>query len=249
MFFGKSKKSKTKRDGLNRNYVPLTTGIVAWYDASELQSITKDGSNKVSAWKDKSGNGYHLSQGTGTAQPTWQSGQLGGKATLNFDGSDWFSLNAGLYTIPNGDNTVVVVTKRTSEDASIDTVIGMATAGSNNYFHIFSATAGVQSFKNRTGVAGTVSVTGLTNTNYNVTICRRTGTTQGIETNNGGETTNTSAQSDASIDEGWIGCATANTLPLIGDVAEIIIYNRLLSTFETTRLFRYINKKWGIAVS
>jgi hypothetical protein len=40
-----------------------------WYRAD--LGVTKDGSDRVSAWADQSGNGYNASQGTGSLQPLW----------------------------------------------------------------------------------------------------------------------------------------------------------------------------------
>ena len=40
-----------------------------WLDANDESTITKDGSNYVSQWADKSGNGNHATQGTGNLQP------------------------------------------------------------------------------------------------------------------------------------------------------------------------------------
>jgi hypothetical protein len=37
-------------------------GLQLWLDASDSSTITKDGSNKVSAWNDKSVNEFNLSQ-------------------------------------------------------------------------------------------------------------------------------------------------------------------------------------------
>lgn len=45
---------------------------VAWYDAAESY-ITKDGSDLVSQWDDRSGNDNHLLQATATNQPLWSS--------------------------------------------------------------------------------------------------------------------------------------------------------------------------------
>jgi len=42
---------------------PLTifgANLVAWYDAQDLSTITKDGTNRISEQRDKSGNNYHL---------------------------------------------------------------------------------------------------------------------------------------------------------------------------------------------
>ena len=53
---------------------------IAWFDAQE--NITKDGSNLVSAWGDKSGLAHHLLQAAGTNQPLWSANGI------LFDGVD-----------------------------------------------------------------------------------------------------------------------------------------------------------------
>lgn len=62
-----------------------------WYDATDLTTITKDGSNLVSVWAAKGGaaTGKNLLQGTGTNQPLWVS-----PGTIRFDGIDNFLKSA-----------------------------------------------------------------------------------------------------------------------------------------------------------
>ena len=59
---------------------------VAWFDSTE--NITKDGSNFVSVWGDKSGLSHDLLQATGTNQPLWSA------AGVLFDGVDNFMQTA-----------------------------------------------------------------------------------------------------------------------------------------------------------
>lgn len=56
------------------------SGCVLWLRAD--MGITKDGSDRVSAWADQSGNGNHFTQGTGARQPKWLAtgGKSGGPA-------------------------------------------------------------------------------------------------------------------------------------------------------------------------
>lgn len=61
-------------------------GCVLWLRAD--LGITKDGSNKVSAWADQSGNGNHASQATGDKQPLWVDAARNGNAVIRFDGVD-----------------------------------------------------------------------------------------------------------------------------------------------------------------
>jgi peptidoglycan/xylan/chitin deacetylase (PgdA/CDA1 family) len=58
----------------------------AWFDASDLTTITKDGSDLVSKWNDKLGSGHDLKQTTGSKQPKWD------KDNLLFDGIGQFML-------------------------------------------------------------------------------------------------------------------------------------------------------------
>lgn len=44
-----------------------------WLDASDISTITKNGSNYVSQWNDKSGNNNHVSQSTASLQPSYSS--------------------------------------------------------------------------------------------------------------------------------------------------------------------------------
>lgn len=57
-----------------------------WYN-NDLDTITKTGADRVSEWRDSSGNGRHLTQATGGSQPLWVNGLLNGQGGINFDGA------------------------------------------------------------------------------------------------------------------------------------------------------------------
>jgi hypothetical protein len=63
---------KTAPTGMSAGEIAIRAGgTYAWYDSSDLTTITKDGSNFVSLWKDKLLSGVDLIQGTGSYQPLW----------------------------------------------------------------------------------------------------------------------------------------------------------------------------------
>jgi len=95
----------------------ISGGAALWLDASDTSTITES-SGSVSQWNDKSGNSYNFPQGTGSAQPTTNATTQNGKNVLDFDGSDSLVGPSGLYSIPSGDNTMFVVSKRNVEDAT-----------------------------------------------------------------------------------------------------------------------------------
>ena len=72
---------------LGSSFVPSDiSGLQVWLDA-EL-GVTKDGSNKVSAWLDQSSNAYNYTQALSAEQPTWVDASLNGKPIIRFSGVD-----------------------------------------------------------------------------------------------------------------------------------------------------------------
>jgi hypothetical protein len=49
----------------------------AWFDASDLSTVTLDGSGNVSDWADKSGNARHTTQATSGIRPIWANNVFG----------------------------------------------------------------------------------------------------------------------------------------------------------------------------
>jgi len=66
--------------------IPTISDQILWLKSSD--GITKDGSDKVSAWADQSGTGNNLVEATGSKQPLWVDNQLGGYPSVQFDGTN-----------------------------------------------------------------------------------------------------------------------------------------------------------------
>ena len=67
-----------------RTFAPsvLAPSLVAWWDADDLSTIAV--STGVSEFRDKSGNGRHLSQATGSRQPALNIGDNNGRNSIKF---------------------------------------------------------------------------------------------------------------------------------------------------------------------
>ena len=82
----------------------LVPWLGAWWASDPSWSNPGDG-NAVSSWRDYSGNGYDLSQGTGTKQPLYRASfaNLNGQPAVQFDGSNDFLFqgwkNIDLFTV------------------------------------------------------------------------------------------------------------------------------------------------------
>jgi hypothetical protein len=91
------------------NFGKSLTNLHAWYDASDLSSVTKDSSNRVSQFNDKSGNGRHLSQATSGSQPLWVSEGQNGKDLIDCAGSRF--MKTGTWTAVSQPYTFFFVAK------------------------------------------------------------------------------------------------------------------------------------------
>jgi hypothetical protein len=66
-----------------RLWTPAVLRPDAWFDASDLSTITV--ATGVSEWRDKSGNGRHMSQSTASYQPTLQIEKKNGLSCVRFE--------------------------------------------------------------------------------------------------------------------------------------------------------------------
>jgi len=242
----KAKQRRIRGGGRVSNYVPVTDGIELWLDASDTSATNiVESSGLVSQWSDKSGNGYNATQGTGSAQPTTGVQTSNGKNVLLFDGGDTLILPSALYSLPNGNNTVFIVSRRDVEDATTNTVLGLSEGGDGNQrlIFVYTAAAGNSYWQNRTvftsGVFGAA-----TNTDFNLFSMYRDGTTQSISVNGGAALTNANALSEDGVDAATIGSRAGASSYLTGSISEVIIYTRALSATEITQVNNYLTNKW-----
>jgi len=64
--------------------LPYTEGLVMWYDADDVSSISLGSGTQVSQWNDKSGNARHASQSNSSLRPNYLTNQLNGKPVIDF---------------------------------------------------------------------------------------------------------------------------------------------------------------------
>lgn len=120
----------------NASFDPKSiSGLVAWFDADDASTFTLNGT-AVSEWRDKSGNGYSVSQGTANNQPA-RTGTVLGRATVDFDGSNdcLFADNTGISAAFSGDKSLtafVVGQMHTTAEAAINNLGAWCSLGSTS---------------------------------------------------------------------------------------------------------------------
>lgn len=216
-------------------------GLALWLDASDATTITQV-ANAVSQWRDKSGNNNHGNQATGTAQPLVQAAAQNGLNTLGFTSaaSKALTLTTPIATLP-GFTFAVVGQKPAgggtnrlnplSGDGSIN--YGLLHFSDNNFY----STSGVN---NRLATNSPVALTAyasLIMANAGAVVGSTllvNGIAQVLGLNGVGTGTN------------WTSIGgNGNTFFTDGSIAEIILYNSVLSAAQLTQLYTYLKTKWG----
>jgi hypothetical protein len=226
--------------------LPVTANLELWLDANDSSTITLNGST-VSQWDDKSGNDYHVSQGTASNQPTLTSSVLNSKNVLRFDGGDWLE---NLVATPVGgstNRTIFIVANYTG--SSIDYLFYLGTASNSpsfgSVFGISQETAVRVSNGNRiwatsVGSDHMILTISLDGTNITDVSAWQNGTALTISSTLGTQTINTSSRF-------YVGGPTATVGNLLeGDIAEVIVYSSALSTSDRESVESYLSNKWGI---
>ncbi len=218
----------------------ITNGLLLWLDAADIQ--VPDGAAVVN-WIDKSGNGNSASQTSLMFAPIFKAGAINGKAAVRFDGNnDQMNISGSKLGLAGAFNAFVVFK---SSGASVGYDPGIFGNGIDGHMQITHHRSEFPYFYvgsgfNHVGGALNSLVVALVEVSWN-------GTNQGasnrlfINGNLSGE--RTSSEMPAKMDDYKIGIATTYWS---GDLAEIILFDRVLSAEEQTILRRYFNDKYGI---
>ena len=215
------------------------SGCVLWLRAD--MGITKDGSDRVSAWADQSGNGNNLAQGTGANQPLFVA------ADSNFQNQPTVRLNGTSNRLDNAalnlaqPFTVVACARSGTTAAAYRPLFDNISGTGDRYLmrresvpadnftcyagaHLYNADTWPQQTKRR--VAGVFN--GASSTN---------------RLNDTASTGNPGAGAGAGGVR--LGGDSTPTFFWLGEVAEVAVYTRALSTAELNTIFAYFSGRYG----
>lgn len=210
--------------------------LALWVDASNLD--LNDG-DLVGSWTDLSGNDYHATQSTDGNKPTFKENILNGKPVVRFDGENFLQTNEFLSTLEQPNTFFIIFTANENPGYIIFDGI---TDGNRNAFG--SSGPGTTTVSLFAGVVLNSSQllpqdwsvwTGLYD-NTNSQILKN-----GILENQG----DIGSQNLTGL---TIGCRFSLTRFLIGDIAEILIYDSALSDSNRLLVENYLSQKYAIDV-
>ena len=217
-------------------FSPLSLpNLALWLDASDSSTVTLDGSNNVSEWRDKSGNLRHSTQASTLLRPAYTSAAVNGLNAITFDAADdllscynaaanpctWFAVHK--WSGGNRDT-------RIGGNSPLSGVsIGISAASSWNMSFVRDSIAWVPSgFSQGTG-------TRLYRMAYDLS-------SSSFWTYNGEETLR---QTTALT--GTLGAAANLGMP--GQLCEVVMYERALTAPEIAAVEAYLATKWSVNVA
>jgi len=219
--------------------------LTAWYDASDINSVTKDGSNLVSQLNDKSGNEYNLTaSGTGNnGKPLWVSGGKNSLDVINFASN---KIMRAQWTAKAQPTTICVVLYTPASDGGQDNLwdnynntessMGFVNSDTNNRLSMFAPDNIEYPSSGATTYAQTWTF--FVNT-YN-------GSSSSMRINGvekvGGDC--------GSNDSFGITLSTHRSGNNWGNIklAEMMVFDKALSSAEIDSVNEYFSRKWGITI-
>lgn len=210
------------------------SGVTAWYDAGGLNLA--DGA-PVASWPDRVGTGVNLSQATANKQPTFRTGMVGGRAAVRFDGSDDVMSLASETDVKE----VFVVMGNFVSNGDDQVLLGGLTADEAIKIRTsreLYAYNGAEFLQSRAKVP---------QTGFRIFQFTSDGTSATLRGN--GVTVAKTATSTV-LTFGQVGQYRNQTGPgfLGADVAEILLYNRVLNVVERKKVEQYLADKYGLPV-
>jgi hypothetical protein len=214
---------------------PVSSGLVMWMDASDAGTFTYSSGTTVSQWNDKSGSGYHMTVTPGFTGPA-RNTRLNNIPVLNFSTSQ--SLRNTSINLATSAYTVFIVSRYSSLSGLVQRVLTSVNNNWllghwNNYYNQYFAEGWVQYL----GYAG--------DTTWRMYMGDWSGSGTDLANLYSNGTIITSNSTGASAGPNGLGI-NANE-PSSCQVAEILVYNKVLSTTERKSVHTYLSRKWGLS--
>lgn len=227
-------------NAFNKNTVPNLKG---WYDATDLTTITKDGSNNVTAWYDKSDARRNLLL-TPATKPLWTANIKNNLPGIFFNGAAYLN-GTGLVDLASNTQTLYVVMKPMAwGTGGYQNVVTQLNIGTPVFdFVKNTGTTNIYTFSYNTinGNSGTL----IDTTPYIVTI-KYNGASGWCKVNNIQTNIITGTAWSGDCVQLILGCSYNATQFYTGYYMEILIFNTALTDNYDAIVRTYLNNKWNI---
>jgi hypothetical protein len=218
------------------------TGLVGWYDGADTDGDgTENEEISMGNWIDKSATGNDLFNYNGASLNTTG---LNSNYTVEFTGSQYFGGSALTALDADSNYTIIIVSKSDLDNTfqALLTTESDASGARVQFFHDSRTTARLFSSNSAWYLDRSADI----GTSWIYTYVTKDGTTYQAYEDGAAQNSTTQALYGANTDL-VIGAQSSSTnLGLDGQIAEVLIYNKVLNSSELTDINNYIGTKWGL---
>lgn len=210
-------------------------GCVLWLRAD--LGITKDGSDRVSAWADQSGLGHDVTQGVGSEQPLWEATAFNGYPCVTANGLDEHMQSAA-WTL-NQPSTVFAVARLIAATAVPQTLVDGTAVNTRRLYENGGAEFRIY--------AGSVGPSTAADTSRHVLAAVFDGASSMIYKDNtgvAGSCGSSAASGVALFRPGGAAVQYGNF-----ELAELALFDSALAAASIARLSQYAGARYGITVA
>lgn len=240
--------------GIGTVVADVSTSLQVWFDGSDSTQFIPNNpsdSDTFTQWTDKS-NFAHNANPTGgaTTRPTFRTNVQNSLSVVRFDGTnDCLSINPVAWTQSLSGMGLLIVSKASVATGTKTLItsdqddMGIYINGSNNLEVSMNTVTGATATAADTNWhIHSLNFDGSQTGNANRLVYRLDGSAESLTF-----TGTVAATTNASNGDFTVGCDAAAEF-WNGDVAEIIMFNRTLTSGEVSGLESYLSGKWGITI-
>lgn len=209
---------------------------------NDLATMTVNGSNRVSQWRDSSGNLNHFSQGTGANQPLFVSNGINGQNGVKWSNSSNEWLDCTFGSVINQKYTII-------------TVWNLDASSNQTYPYVYDRNGAIGDriqlywFGNNIRIGSPTVVTAYAKTRpFNLMsseVCYDNTTSKVYQNGVLQATVNSGSSALTSLRLGHLNSIDALSR-LSGYICEVIVYAKELSAGERTLINTYLSTKYGL---
>ena len=241
----------------NKSYptdLPVKNGLVMWLDAADDTTFSYSSGTNVSQWRDKSGNNFHANQSTTGQQPLRNTTNNSRKSVFFNAASrlDYMTISSGI-SLPT-DASIFIIYKPSAQVYNyavlIDNYHGLGGAYGfviqrvNNLSQFYYANGNGSTFVDASASPWTYTDNVIQLLSLNKSSSTATPYISGTAQTSRTVFANT-AQYTTGLAIGYWGNGGGRFYN--GDMCEILIFNRSLSSTEMKQVHTYLGQKWGIS--
>lgn len=240
----------------NKSYptdLPVKGGLLLWLDAADDSTFSYSSGNIVSQWRDKSGNNFHANQSVVGNQPS-RSTFNNSRKSVNFvsSGVDYLLVSANSNLALPGDASIFIVykpaTQTTAYAVLIDNYHGQGGAKGFVIQRVATNSQFYYGNGNGSGFVDTSASPWTYTDNVIQLLSLNKASSTGTPYISGTAQTSRTVHANTVQDTTGLAIGTwgLGGREYNGDMCEILIFNRSLSSTEMKQVHTYLGQKWGI---